>query len=201
DLASSLLLSGMALIVGTAMIMAPSAPAWGQGIVYLGSQDQSDPVAMYGHCGAVNSGIISRIGIVLGAAGADLNKITAITVLDCHTFDGPGNSFVVPCPAGAKATYCVQNQNDGVGNHILLGVTTDKNFSPCQVTGKTATTLTITFSDRAFGLSGVELRGAATNVTTQFFAGSGNRIVVLVATKINKGSPGSLSNVVVGNGH
>src|SRR5262245_39459493 len=135
NLVRSLLWSGMA-VIGAALIITPTTSAWGQGIVYLGSQNQSDPTAMYGHCGAVNSGIQRKIGIVVGAAGADLNKITAITVLDCHTFDGPGNSFVVPCPAGTKATYCVQNQNDGLGNHILLGVTTDKNFTPCQVTGK-----------------------------------------------------------------
>ena len=229
DLASSLRWSGMA-VIGAALIMTLTTSGWGQtsvvmgspatatgttaaaatgpstgplGLIFLGTQDQTDPTAMYGHCGNVNSGIASKINVI-PASAADLDKVAQIRVLDCHAFDGPGGSSIVPCPAGSPVpTYCVLVQNDGLGNHILLGVFINKNL-PCQLTGKSSgppAQITVTFTDSAFGITGVELRGGASNATTQFFAGSGNRIIVLTATKINQGAPASLSNILVTSGH
>jgi hypothetical protein len=157
---------------------------------------------MYGHCGDVNSGVESKLAVIF-PVGTDLDKVQQIRVLDCHPFDGPGGSFIVPCPAGSPVpTYCVQNQNDGRGNHILVGVFINKNL-PCTLTGKSSgppAQITITFTDAAFGIFGVELRGGVSNATTQFFAGSGSRIIVLTATKINQGAPASLPNILVQNG-
>jgi len=223
NLASSLRWSGMALI-GAALFMTLTISGWGQttvvvgaaataagtsaglpstgpfGLILLGSQDQSNPSGYYGHCGDVNSGIVSKVQEVI-PVGTNLNQIAAIRVLDCHAFDGGGDDAVVPCPAGTKPvpTYCVRNSNDGVGNHILLGVFIDKSL-PCQLTGKSSgppAQITITFTNAAFGISGVELRGGVSNATTQFFAGSGNNALVLSATKINQGAPASLSNIMV----
>jgi hypothetical protein len=226
NLASSLRWSGMA-VIGAALIMTFTTSGWGQttvvvgpaatatgttaaatstlplGLILLGSQDQTDPTGMYGHCGGVNSGVESKLAVIF-PVGTDLDKLQQIRVLDCHPFDGPGGSFIVPCPAGTKPvpTYCVQNQNDGRGNHILVGVFINKNL-PCTLTGQSSgppAQITITFTDAAFGIFGVELRGGASNATTQFFAGSGSRIIVLTATKINQGAPASLSNILVQNG-
>jgi len=225
NLASSRRWSGMA-VIGAALIMTLTTSGWGQtsvvmgsratatattatatstlplGLIFLGTQDQTDPTAMYGHCGNVNSGIASKIQSIPGTA-PDLDKIQQIRVLDCHPFDGPGGSSIVPCPAGTTPlpTYCLLVQNDGLGNHVLLGVFTNKNL-PCQLTGKSSgppAQITITFTDSAFGIRNVELRGGASNATTQFFAGSGNRIIVLTVTKINQGAPASVSNIAVQN--
>jgi hypothetical protein len=231
SLASSLRWSAMA-VIGTALIMTLTTPGWGQtsvvvgaaatatsatatstrtgplGLIFLGSQDQSDPAAMYGHCGDVNSGIQSKIHSIPISA-ADSNKVAAIVVLDCHQFDGPGGSSIVPCPAGTTPfpTYCVLIQNDGLGNHVLLGVFINAQSLPCELTGKSSgppAQITITFRDSAFGISTIELRGGASNATTQFFAGPtngpDNRVIVLSATKINQGTPASLSNILVTNG-
>jgi hypothetical protein len=230
NLASSLRWSGMA-VIGAVLIMTLATSAWGQmsvvvgspattaslatspaaaaapstlplGLVFLGSQDNAAPNGMYGHCGNVNSGIQSKASTI-PASAANLNKVAAIRVLDCHPFDGSGGGTVVPCPAGTNPvpTYCVQVQNDGLGNHVLLGVFINQNL-PCQLTGKSSgppAQITITFTDNAFGIQGVELRGGATNATTQFFAGSLNNVIVLSATKINQGAPASVSGIIVTN--
>jgi hypothetical protein len=229
NLASSLRWSGMA-VIGAALIMTLTTSGWGQtsvvvgaaatattatststlplGLIFLGRQDQSDPAAMYGHCGDVNSGIQSKIHSIPISA-ADSNKVAAITVLDCHQFDGPGGSSIVPCPAGSNPfpTYCVLIQNDGLGNHVLLGVFINRQSLPCELTGKSSgppAQITITFRDSAFGISTIELRGGSSNATTQFFAGPtngpDNRVIVLSATKINQSAPASLSNILVTNG-
>jgi hypothetical protein len=228
NLASSLRWSGMA-VIGTALIMTLTTSGWGQttvvvgpaatatgtaattaaatstlplGLIFLGTQDQTDPTAMYGHCGNVNSGVQSKITSV-PASAANLDKVAAIRVLDCGPFNGGGGGTVVPCPVGTKPvpTYCVQVGNDGLGNHVLLGVFINTSL-PCQLTGQSAgppAQITITFTDAAFGILNVELRGGASNATTQFFAGAGNRVIVLTATKINQGAPASVSNILVQN--
>ena len=193
------------VVVGsTATAAATSAglPSTGPfGLILLGSQDQSAPTGMYGHCGNVNSGVQSKASTILG--GTNLNQVAAIRVLDCHPFDGSGGGTIVPCPAGTKPvpTYCVQVQNDGLGNHVLLAVSINSSL-PCQLSGKSSgppAQITITITDAAYGLLNVELRGGVSNATTQFFAGTGNGVVVLSATKINQGTPASVSNIVVTN--
>ena len=229
NLASSRRWSGMA-VIGAALFMTLTTSGWGQtsvvvgtaattadtsagppagspstgplGLILLGSQDQPNPSGFYGHCGDAGSGVQNK-AISINPF-TNLNQVAAIRVLDCHGFDGPGGSSVVPCPASTKPvpTYCVLVQNDGLGNHVLLGVYIDKSL-PCQLTGQTSgppAKITITITDNAFGIRGVELRGGASNATTQFFAGSGNNSVVLVATKINQGAPASVSNILVSNG-
>jgi hypothetical protein len=123
NLASSLRWSGVA-VIGTALIMTLTTSGWGQttvvvgpaatatstaaaastlplGLIFLGTQDQTDPTAMYGHCGNVNSGVQSKITSV-PASAANLDKVAAIRVLDCGPFNGGGGGTVVPCPAGTK---------------------------------------------------------------------------------------------------
>jgi hypothetical protein len=51
-----------------------------------------------------------------------LTNVTAIAVLVCESFDGGGGTFEVPCPAGSPYTHCAENHNDGLANHILLGI-------------------------------------------------------------------------------
>jgi hypothetical protein len=72
--------------------------------------------------------------------GHTLVNVIGIVVLECRPFDGGGGAFVVPCPAGTPSSisYCVESDNDGVGNHVLLGVlelnpTTAPNavYGPC----------------------------------------------------------------------
>src|SRR4029077_221579 len=132
---------------------------------------------MYGHCGGVNSGIQTK-ALIPGSA-TNLSKISAIKVLDCRPADGAGGGTVVPCPAGTTPfpTYCVQVQNDGLGNHVLLGVFVDIKNLPCQLTGKSSgppAQITISIRDSVFGILNVELRGGVPNATTQFFAGENN---------------------------
>jgi hypothetical protein len=80
--------------------------------------------------------------------GRSLDNVTAIDVIDCHVFDGPGVSFIVDCPSGSAFTYCIRNQNDGVGNHIYLGVTEAPTYalaaSPSTVNPGQAITVTWT---------------------------------------------------------
>jgi hypothetical protein len=224
NLASSLRWSGMA-VIGAALFMTLTTSGWGQttvvvgsaatatgttatgtitgplGLIFLGSQDQSDPSGFYGHCGDATSGLGTKIQS-LGNAAPNIDKVAAIRILDCHQFDGPGGSSMVPCPAGTKPvpTYCWLVQNDGAGNHVLLGVFIDTSL-PCKLTGQSSgppAQITITITDSAFGISGIHL-GGLSNATAQFFAGAGNRVIVLTATKINQGAPASVSNIFVGN--
>ena len=121
NLASLLRWSGMA-VIGAALIMTLATSVWGQttvvvgpaatattatatstlplGLIFLGTQDQTDPTAMYGHCGGVNSGVQTK-ALIPGTA-ADLSKVAQIRVLDCGPFNGGGGGTVVPCPAGTK---------------------------------------------------------------------------------------------------
>jgi hypothetical protein len=64
--------------------------------------------------------------------GKTLGNVNGIVVLDCHRYDGGGGARIVSCPAGSPFSYCVENTNDGAGNHIEIGVlefntTTDPN--------------------------------------------------------------------------
>ena len=64
--------------------------------------------------------------------GKTLANVSGIVVLDCHGSDGGGGWKIFTCPAGSPYSYCVRAYNDGMGNHIELGVlefnsTTDPN--------------------------------------------------------------------------
>jgi len=180
--------------------MAPTASA--------GKQDAGDPSAMYGHCDPT-SGVRSKSEIVRQAqpSSPTLGQIESIYVLNCGTFNGGGGVSVVPCPSsevprGLNLSYCVQVNNDGVGNYALLGVVVNKNL-PCQQTGQSRghfAQIDITFQDPAFGIQTIEFRGSQTNVQTNFyFAGNDSAPIVLSATKVNQGQPSSLTNILVTN--
>ncbi len=66
-------------------------------------------------------GTRTKAGFV-GEVGKSMDNVVAIYVLDLHTYDGPGGTFVVNPPAGSPYTYELLNQNDGAGDHVLLGV-------------------------------------------------------------------------------
>jgi hypothetical protein len=219
NLASLLRWSGMA-VIGAGLFMTLTTSGWGQttvvvgssatatatvtgplGLIFLGSQDQSDPSGFYGHCGDATSGAGQKVG-ALGTLAPNLDKIAAIRILDCHPFDGPGGSSMVPCPPGTKPvpTYCWLVQNDGAGNHVLVGVFIDTSL-PCKLTGQSSgppAQITISITDSAWGISGIHI-GGLNNATAQLFAGAGNRVIVLTATKINQGAPASVSGIFVGN--
>ena len=59
---------------------------------------------------------------LVGEVGKSIEKVSAINVLYCGPWDGPGGTSVVSCPPGQQYSYCLQNRNDGQGNSVLLGV-------------------------------------------------------------------------------
>lgn len=80
-----------------------------------------------------------------------------IDVLQCKTYTGGGGSRVVSC-GGTAYDYCVLNDNDGVGNHILLGVVLDRQPPVCQRDGSRQTPLEqldVKITDKGVGLQGV----------------------------------------------
>lgn len=81
-----------------------------------------NPHDTYGPCGP-RAGMSGKLAH-LPAAGKAVGSTTAIAVLDCHPFDGPGNTRVVPCPTvpGNPYLFCLENRNDGLGNYFLFGV-------------------------------------------------------------------------------
>lgn len=87
-------------------------------------EEQYLPWGTYGPCHPAATHIRTR-GIHVIEAGMTLSNVPTdgINVLECRPFDGPGGTFVVPCPLNTLYSYCLRNQNDGVGNHVYLGVT------------------------------------------------------------------------------
>jgi len=78
-----------------------------------------DHLGDYGAC-ADGAGIRCRAEGVTGV-GRSLSDVSRIDVLDCGPSDGPGDFEITPvCPSGYS--YCVENADDGVGNHVKLGV-------------------------------------------------------------------------------
>ena len=68
-------------------------------IVLRGSSDATDPNGFYGGClqPPPAAGVRRKSDHVL-AAGMTVVDVSSIAVIDCHGFDGPGGTFVVPCP-------------------------------------------------------------------------------------------------------
>jgi hypothetical protein len=52
---------------------------------------------------------------------AGITNIGSISVISLDSADGTGGSVIVNCPSG-DYDVCVQNNNDGAGNSVLLGV-------------------------------------------------------------------------------
>ena len=96
-----------------------------------------DKYALYGGCWQgvpfnASAYVSKSIPVFDRGKGATWANIAGIVVLDCHHWDGGGGYFITACPAGTPYSYCIQNDNDGAGNHIYLGVlelnsTTDPN--------------------------------------------------------------------------
>jgi hypothetical protein len=71
------------------------------------------------YCGRTNC--VPKLSIVTGA-GVTVAPGEIIDTIKVAVFNGPGGSFVVPCPTGTNYRVCVENTNDGNGNYVLLGV-------------------------------------------------------------------------------
>jgi len=108
-----------AAIVSLWMIFACAVSAAGHSIPRI--NDSHDPFQLYGGCANNFSGFIPKRSHI-SDVGQTLKNVTAIDVLECREFDGPGGTFLTPCPTGSPYAYCVINQNDGLANHILLGI-------------------------------------------------------------------------------
>jgi hypothetical protein len=101
------------------ILLACAVAAAGQRIPQINASH--DPYQVYGGCSTNFSGYISKAGDVEGI-GRTLTNVTAIDVLVCRPFDGPGGDREVPCPAGSPYAHCAEVDNDGLANHILLGI-------------------------------------------------------------------------------
>jgi hypothetical protein len=195
-----LMLIGSFFLSSAALLVIPTAAR--AKVLQNEIQDLGDPNAMYGNCGSRASGLERKTDLLI-AAGVSLKQIYRVFVIDCHGFDGGGGAFVVPCPAGTSFSYCVQSQNDGLGNHILVGVITSPAI-PCTLMSRRLgppAQIDITFLDPAFGIATVEFRGGITNAQVQPYAVINDRArIIVTATKIDQSQPASLSNILVRNG-
>jgi hypothetical protein len=117
---------------------------------------------------------------------------------------GPGGTFIVTCPAGTSYSYCLRNQNDGVGNHIELGVVVDTVPPTCTLTRNIAGPLgqiDVTFRDTGSGISVIEMRGGSTNLQLHLADfREDDAPAVMTATKIKQGQPGRLPQILVSDG-
>jgi len=97
---------------------------------YYGGADKN---SVYGNCNlsSYNSGEYNQVRnkmdivreAISGSAQYNLSDISQISVVSCVAYNGGGGSFITTCPSGTNYAYCVKNQNDGVGNSVVLGVT------------------------------------------------------------------------------
>jgi hypothetical protein len=185
----------LALLLGLALLLMPTATALAQ-IVPPEQVKPNNPNGMYGGCNHPDAGVRRKIDHVK-EAGQDVTKVTAISVLDCHRFDGPGATHVVQCPAHTDFTYCLLNQNDGVGNHILLGVKTREVEPECKVAAKRAgppAQIDIVIQDPT-GVVVIGFTGGVTNAETQPYAvGNDRKPIIITATKIDQTEPASLGS-------
>jgi len=82
---------------------------------------ENDPLLSYGGC-APGAGSRQKRALLF-EAGRPLWNVDNIVIIDCHAADGTGGTHGVSCPAGKNPyAYCLQNQDDGLGNSVLVGV-------------------------------------------------------------------------------
>jgi hypothetical protein len=82
---------------------------------------ENDPLLSYGEC-APGAGRRQKRDLLF-EAGRPLRNVDNIVIIDCHAAAGAGGTRSVSCPAGRNPyAYCLQNQDDGVGNSVLVGV-------------------------------------------------------------------------------
>jgi hypothetical protein len=189
----------IATVVGAiGLSMGPSAVA--AGIVDLGRNERA-PDGFYGPCGnpqADPGNSFSSKAIMVRYAGRDPALAQFIDVLQCKAFTGGGGSRVVSCE-GSPYDYCVLNDNDGLGNHILLGVVLDKQPPVCQLVGSRQTPmaqLDVKITDKAAGLQAVEFRGGLSNVQYGAYYHDA-KSVVLSFTKIVPSQPAVVGPMAV----
>ena len=168
-------------------------------IVLRGSSDANDPNGLYGGClqPPPASGVRRKSEHVL-AAGKTVVDVSSIAVIDCHGFDGPGGTFVVPCPPDSRYSYCLRNENDGVGNHIYLGVGIDTVVPRCRLTerrNRPVAQIDIALHDPGTGIAVIELRDS-TNTQTRHYYTDHRAPVVLTATKIDQTQPARVGIMV-----
>jgi len=112
-------LVAVAGIFGGPILTDTSAHA-GRAVAYTEWNNSPAPNAYYGGCSA-GPADGNKFGILSAAHLTQLNGLLAVSVLQCDSFGG-GPYGLVPCPAGSPFQQCVNWPNDGVGNHVLLGV-------------------------------------------------------------------------------
>jgi len=195
----------MGLLLGASLFVMPVASARAQ-IVPFEVANPNDPNGMYGGCApGGNAGVERKSDKVRGHS--DLATVVAISVIDCHQFDGPGGTSVVPCPPNTSFSYCLLTQNDGVGNHIELGVIVRKPDTQPPACRLAATRvgppaqIDIAFLDQIDGISTIEFRGGVINAQTQPYAVFSDRFpIIITATKVNQTKTASLPNILVTDG-
>jgi hypothetical protein len=108
------------LAVGALLVVSPSEVG---ALPLAPGEEQYLPWGTYGPCHPDATHIRTRGGLVV-EVGKSLATVPhdGIDVLECRPFDGPGGTRIVACPANSLYTYCLLNENDGVGNHVFLGV-------------------------------------------------------------------------------
>ena len=147
--------------------------------------DRNDPTGFYGNCRTPFSGV-RRKSLHVGEVGKNLAEVTAIVILECREFDGPGGTQLIePC---APYAYCLLNENDGVGNHVKLGVKVDRDPPRCRVIDRRPgpiAQIDVLLQDTG---TGIETSGLdATNVQTQHYVTDSRSPIVVTATKIEQG--------------
>lgn len=148
--------------------------------------DQNDPSGFYGNCRTPFSGV-RRKSLHVVDAGKSLSEVTAIVVLECREFDGPGGTQLIePC---APYAYCLLNENDGVGNHVRLGVKIDTDPPRCRVIDRRPgpiAQIDVRLQDAGTGIETTGITGSATNVQTQHYFTDSRSPLIVTATKIDQ---------------
>jgi hypothetical protein len=191
------------LVLLGAVLLVPVASARAK-ILLSEIEDPNNPHGFYGGCiPGGNAGVARKSGQI-GPGGNTLDRVIGITVIDCHQFDGPGGGEIVQCPLGTPYTYCIRNMNDGLGNHIELGVTESASDKTCLLAEKRPSPpaqMDIVFQDKTNGLETIELRGPVTNARSQPYVISSDRtLIVITFTKINQALAANVPNILVTNG-
>jgi len=85
-----------------------------------GVNSSPDPYELYGGC--TETAEFGGKQFHVYAVGRTLDRVLAITVLECTDFTGGGPTRIIPCPAGSPYAYCLFNDNDGAGNLFRMGI-------------------------------------------------------------------------------
>jgi hypothetical protein len=103
-----------------------------------GVNGSSDTRQLYGRC-APGASLNSRENIIFGI-GESTNNQLAATIIECSGASGSLGARRAPCPAGMPYfNSCIQSDNDGQGNAVLIGLlrhdaksTPNLNYTGCR---------------------------------------------------------------------